>query len=145
MILFILSSFSLLKFPIIHPYLFGHPKFHTVIDQKSKGRRQKTGDEGRYLNYIICSLLFVTDHLSSACHDDVSRRSSTCWVEAESDLWGRSSKNEAPDPKSEDGSRKAKTGLLPSVLCLPRRSSKSEDGSAVKESSSFKTFPSGFA
>ncbi len=35
---------------------------------------------------------------------DLSRRSSTCWVVAESDLWGRSSKSEAPSLKNEDGS-----------------------------------------
>jgi len=34
---------------------------------------------------------------------DLSRRSSTCWVVAESDLWGRSSKSEAPSLKNEDG------------------------------------------
>ena len=34
---------------------------------------------------------------------DLSRRSSTCWVVAESDLWGRSSKSEAPGLKNEDG------------------------------------------
>ena len=37
--------------------------------------------------------------LNPACGVDWSRRSSTCWVVAESDLWGRSSKSEVGSPK----------------------------------------------
>jgi hypothetical protein len=41
--------------------------------------------------------------LSTGYPVDLSWRSSTCWVAAESDLWGRSSKSEAPSLKNEDG------------------------------------------